>query len=145
MKDGAYHFDTDFTFGFDLVADYEFTMKFLDPFNETYERFCRHKDLERVFLDETTTWVRTYISPVFIIAKTRVEKVAVVHELCSELIKCWVAMYKESAKGDERFKESQLKRIKSQYAGMRSTDRMGKVLMGLYGEDTFSKFFKAML
>jgi len=29
MKDGTYHFDTDFTFGFDLVMDYQFTMKYL--------------------------------------------------------------------------------------------------------------------
>ena len=85
-----------FTFGFDPVTDYEFTMKYLDPFDETYKKFCRHRDLERVFLDETTTWVRAYISPVFVIAKTRVKKVATVFELCSEFIKCWAAMYKEA-------------------------------------------------
>lgn len=145
MKDGTYHFDTDFTFGFDLVVDYEFTMKYLDPFNEIYKKFWNHKDFQRVFLDETTTWVRTYVSPVFIMVKTRVEKVATVHELCSELIKCWLTMYKDADKGDETFKQSQLKRIKSQYAGMQQTDRMGKVIMGVYGEETFSKFLKAML
>jgi hypothetical protein len=145
MKDGAYHFDTDFTFGFDLVTDYEFTMKHLDPFDETYKKFCRHTDLKRVFLGETTTWVRAYISPVFVIAKTRVEKVATVFELCSEFIKCWAAMYKEAERRDESFKKEQFARITSQYAGMKNTDRMGKVILGLYGHETFSKFFKAML
>jgi len=145
MNDGTYHFDTDFTFGFDLVMDYEFTMKYLDPFNEVYKKFWNHKDFQRVFLDETTTWVRTYISPVFVMVKTRIEKISVVHELCSEFIKCWLAMYKEAEKRDEDFKQIQLKRIKSQYVGMQQTDRMGKVILGVYGEETFSKFFKAML
>jgi len=145
MKDGSYHFDTDFTFGFDLVMDYEFTMKYLDPFNEIYKRFWNHKAFERVFMDETTTWVRTYISPVFIMVKTRIERVAVVYELCAEFIKCWLTMYKDAEKRDERFRQNQLGRIKSQYAGMQKTDRMGKVIMGAYGEETFSKFFKAML
>jgi len=145
MKDGSYHFDTDFTFGFDLVMDYGFTMRYLDPFNEVYKKFWNHKDFQRVFLDETTTWVRTYISPVFVMVKTRIEKMAVVHELCSEFIKCWLSIYKDAEKRDEAFKQSQLARIKSQYAGMQQTDRMGKVIMQLYGEETFSKFMKAML
>jgi len=42
-------------------------------------------------------------------------------------------------------KKSQLTRIKAQYAGMQQTDRMGKVSMKAYGQETFSKFFKAML
>jgi len=145
MKDGLYHFDTDFTFGFDLVMDYEFTMKYLEPFNEIYKKFWNHKDFERVFMDETTTWVRTYISPVFVMVKTRIEKVSTVYELCYEFIKCWLTMYKEAEKKDEDFKQSQLKRIKSQYAGMQQTDRMGKVILGVYGNETFSKFLKAML
>lgn len=145
MKDGAYHFDTDFTFGFDLVMDYKFTMKYLDPFNEVYKKFWNHKDFQRVFPDETTTWIRTYISPVFVMVKTRVEKMATVYELCSEFMKCWLTMCKEAEKKDEAFKQIQLKRIKSQYAGMQQTDRMGKVIMGAYGQETFSKFMKAML
>ena len=145
MKDGNYYFDTDFTFGFDLVTDYEFTMKYLNPFNQVYKKFWNHKDFKRVFLDETTTWVRTYISPVFVMVTTRVENVATVYELCAEFIKCWLTMAKEAEKGDEAFKQDQLKRIKSQYAGMQQTDRMGKVILEAYGQETFSKLMKAML
>ncbi len=145
MKDGAYHFDTDFTFGFDLVTDYEFTMKYLDPFNKVYKKFWGHKDFKRVFLDETTTWVRTYISPVFIMVKTRVEHRATVHELCAEFIKCWLTMCREAQQKDDAYKQQQLARIKSQYAGMQKTDRMGKVILDIYGKETFAKFFKAML
>jgi len=145
MKNGEYHFDTDFSFGFDLVMDYEYTMKYLDPFNEIYEKFCRHPDLTRVFLDETTTWVRTYISPVFIIARTTVDKVQTVYDLCDEIIKLWVRMYREAEKGDDAFKKKQQQRINSQYAGMNDTDRMAKVILGIYGQETFKKFFKAMV
>jgi len=145
MQDGNYHFDTDFTFGFDLVMDYEFTMKYLDPFHEVYKKFWNHKDFTRVHLDETTTWVRTYISPVFVMVKTKIEKVATVYELCAELIKCWLRIYREAEKRDEAFKQQQLKRIKCQYAGMQETDRMGKIIMKAYGQETFSKFMKAML
>ena len=145
MKDGTYHFDTDFTFGFDLVMDYDFTMNYLDPLNDVYKKFWNHKDFTRVHLDDTTTWVRTYISPVFIMVVTRVETVATVYELCDELITCWVAMYKSAQKSDETFKQRQLERIKAQYAGMQQTDRMGKVIMKAYGQETFSRFFKAML
>lgn len=145
MKGGNYHFDTDFTFGFDLVTDYEFTMRYLDPFNQVYKKFWNHKDFKRVFLDETTTWVRTYISPVFVMVTTRIEKVATVYELCAEFIKCWLRMYQEAEIRDEEFKQEQLKRIKSQYAGMQHTDRMGKVIMKAYGQETFSKFMRAML
>ena len=96
-------------------------------------------------LDETTTWVRTYISPVFVMVTTRVEKVATVYELCAEFIQCWLKMSKEAEKRDDAFKQSQLKRIKSQYAGMQQTDRMGKVILKAYGQETFSKLMKAML
>jgi hypothetical protein len=144
LKNGEYHFDTDFSFGFDLVMDYEFTMKYLEPFNEVYKKFCRHPDFKRVTLDKTTTWVRAYISPVFIIAETTVDKVDTVYDLCAEFIKLWVRIWKEAEKRDEVFKQAQKKRIFSQYAGMKDTDRMGKVLKQIYGEETFMKFFKAM-
>jgi len=144
MQDGSYNFDTDFSFGFDLVMDYEFTMKYLDPFNVIYKKFCRNEGFKRVFLDETTTWVRAYISPVFIIAETTIEKVNTVYELCTEFIKMWVDIYKEAEAMDEVFKGKQQKRIFSQYAGMKDTDRMAKVILEVYGQETFSKFFKAM-
>lgn len=144
LKNGEYHFDTDFSFGFDLVMDYEFTMKYLEPFNEVYKKFCRHPDLKRVTLDNTTTWVRTYISPVFIIAETTVDKVDTVYDLCAEFIRLWVRIWKEAEKRDEAFKQTQKRRIFSQYAGMKDTDRMGKVLKQIYGEETFIKFFRAM-
>jgi len=145
MQDGSYYFDTDFTFGFDLVTDYQFTMKYLEPFSAAYKKFWNHRDFKRVNLDETTTWVRTYISPVFVMVNTRVECVSTVYELCAEFIQCWLAMYREAEKKDEGFKQEQLKRIKAQYAGMQQTDRMGKVIMKAYGQETFAKFFKAML
>ena len=145
MKDGSYYFDTDFTFGFDLVMDYDFTMKYLDPFNEIYKKYCSHKDFNRVFLDETTTWVRSYISPLFVMVTTRIENISTVYELCEDFIKCWFNIYSGADKKGEDFKETQLKRIKAQYAGMQQTDRMGKVILKAYGEETFSKFFKAML
>jgi hypothetical protein len=145
MKDGTYTFDTDFSFGFDLVMDYEFTMKYLEPFSEIYKKFTSHKDLTRVFLDTTTTWVRAYISPAFIIAKTRIENADTVYDLCSELIKVWVKIWKEAEKKDDDFKQSQQRRIQSQYAGMKDSDRMAKVLQDIYGRETFSKFFKAMV
>lgn len=144
MKDGTYHFDTDLSFGFDLVTDYDFTMKYLEPFNATYQKFCNHPHLRRVTLDKTTTWVRTYISPVFIIAETSLAKVQTVYNLCAEFIKLWISMYSDADKKDEHFKARQQQRMKAQYEGMRATDRMGKVLMGAYGQDTFTKFFKAM-
>jgi len=144
LKNGEYHFDTDFSFGFDLVMDYEFTMKYLEPFNEVYKRFCGHPDFQRVTLDKTTTWVRSYISPVFIIAETTVDKVNTVYDLCAEFIRLWVRIWKEAEKKDDTFKQAQKKRIFSQYAGMKETDRMGKVLKQIYGEETFMKFFKAM-
>ena len=53
--------------------------------------------------------------------------------------------YSQAEKKDDTFKETQQKRIKAQYAGMQQTDRMGKVILKAYGQETFSKFFKAML
>jgi hypothetical protein len=76
---------------------------------------------------------------------TRIENISTVFELCEEFIKCWLNIYRQAGKKDEAFKETQLKRIKSQYAGMQQTDRMGKVILQAYGQETFSKFFKAML
>jgi hypothetical protein len=145
MKDGSYYFDTDFTFGFDLVMEYDFTMKYLEPFNTIYKKYSRHKEFKRVFLDETTTWVRSYISPVFVMAATSMENVSTVFRLCDEFIKCWLTIYREAEKKDQDFKETQLKRIKARYGGMRQTDRMGKVLLKAYGQETFSQVFKAML
>jgi hypothetical protein len=53
-------------------------------------------------------------------------------------------MQQEAEKVDDAFKERQKQRIKSQYDGMHQTDRMGKILLGIYGKETFAKFFKAM-
>ncbi len=92
-----------------------------------------------------TMWVRTYLSPVFIMVNTRVEHLDVVHELCDELIQCWLRMYRDAEKQDEAFKQQQLKRITAQYAGMQQTDRMGKVMMDVYGRENFGKFMKAMM
>ncbi len=144
FKDGRYNFDTDLSFGFDLVMDYAFTMKYLEPFDVLHKKFLTHKDFRAVPMSETTTWVRTYISPVFIIAETTTDKIDTVFELCSEFINLWVRMYQEAEKVDDAFKERQKQRIKAQYEGMRQTDRMGKILLGVYGKETFAKFFKAM-
>lgn len=144
MKDGTYYFDTDFSFGFDLVRDYAFVMKYLEPFDEVYKKFSSHPDLKIVPFGEMTTWVRTYISPVFITAITTSDKVQAVYDLAAELIKLWIRMYKEAAHQDNVFKEMQQQRLQAQYAGMKNTDRMGKILLGAFGKETFSKFFKAM-
>jgi hypothetical protein len=144
MKDGDYYFDTDYSFGFDLVMDYDYTMKYLEPFNAIYKKFSNHPDFKRVTLDETTTWVRSYISPAFIIAETTTAKANTVYDLCAEMIKLWATMYKDAVQRDEGLKESQQKRIKAQYEGMKETDRMAKVLLEVYGKETFGKFFKAM-
>jgi hypothetical protein len=144
FKDGRYTFDTDLSFGFDLVMDYGFTMKYLEPFDALHKKFLTHKDFHMVTMDKTTTWVRTYISPVFVIAETRVEKIDSVFELCAEFIKLWVRMYNEAEQVDDDFKKRQKQRIQCQYDGMRQTDRMGKILLGVYGRETFAKFFRAM-
>jgi|GEM_PF-716129 len=144
MKDGTYYFDSDFSFGFDLVEDYGFTMKYLEPFQEVYRKFSRHPDLQIVPLADLTTWVRTYISPVFISAIATVDKLQPVYDLAAELIKLWVRMHADAQPQDESFREKQRRRIQAQYAGMKNTDRMGKILLGAFGGETFGKFFKAM-
>jgi hypothetical protein len=145
FEDGTYWFDTDFFFGIDLVMDYEFTMQYLDPFNEIYTKFSYHKDLEPLSLAEVPAWVRAHISPAYIIAETKVEKVDTVYELCSEFIKLWVRMYRDAEKRDAAFKESQQKRITSIYGRMQDTEKMAEILRGIYGEETFAKFFRAIL
>ena len=49
-------------------------MKYLEPFDALHKKFLTHKDFHMVTMDKTTTWVWTYISPVFVIAETQVEK-----------------------------------------------------------------------
>ncbi len=144
MQNGDFGFDTDLSFGFDLVMDYDFTMKYLDPFNAVYKKYWNHPDFKRVHLDDTTTWVRSYISPAFIMVETTLDKANTVYDLCSEFIKLWVRIWKEAERKDETFKEAQKRRIHSQYSGMQGTDRMTMILKKIYGEETFSKFFKAM-
>lgn len=144
MKDGTYYFDTDMTFGFDLVEDFEFTMKYLDPFDKIYKKFCAHPDFKIIPLAEMTTWVRTYISPVFITAVTDISRMHTVFDLAGELITLWMTMYKDAQKVDDAFKQAQQKRIQSQYAGMKNTDRMGRILMEVFGREMFGKFFKAL-
>jgi len=144
MQDGTYYFDTDLSFGFDLVMNYQFTMKYLDSFSEVYKKFSTHPDLRIVPLSETTTWVRTYISPVFITAVASADKLQAVYNLAEEYIMLWLRMYRDAERGDEAFKKQQQARIHAQYAGMKNTDRMGKVLLGAFGQEVFAKFFKAM-
>jgi hypothetical protein len=109
-----------------------------------YKKFSTHPGLKIVPLSDMTTWVRTYISPVFIVALASTGNLTPVHDLVSELIKLWVRMHRDAEKGDDAFKQSQQKRIQAQYVGMKNTDRMGKIILGVYGQETFSKFFKAM-
>ena len=144
MKNGDFPFDTDLSFGFDLVADYEFTMEYLEPFNDVYKKYWNHPDFKRVHLDDTTTWVRSYISPVFVMVETTLDKANTIYDLCSEFIKLWVRIWKEAERKDEAFEEAQERRILSQYSGMQSTDRTAIMLKEIYGEETFSEFFKAM-
>jgi len=143
MQDGTYYFDTDFSFGVDLVQEYDLVIKYLEPFDAIYKKFCRHPDLQVVPLADMTTWVRTYISPVFITATTTVERRQAVYDLAAEYIKLWVRMYRD-VQPDPALKKPQQQRLQAQYAGMKSTDRMGKVLLKAYGKETFNKFFKAM-
>lgn len=144
MKDGTYYFDTDLSFGFDLVMNYEFTMKYLEPFSEVYKKFSTHPDLRIVPMAETTTWVRTYISPVFFTAVATTDKLQAVFDLAEEFIMLWLRMYRDAERGDDALKQQQQARIRAQYAGMKNTDRMGKLLLGAFGQETFAKFFKAM-
>jgi len=53
-------------------------------------------------------------------------------------------MHQDAAPVTGDFREQQQSRIQAQYAGMKNTDRMGKVLLSAFGKETFSKFFKAM-
>ncbi|MBN2108500.1 MAG: hypothetical protein JW832_13830 [Deltaproteobacteria bacterium] len=144
MKDGTYYFDTDFSFGFDLVRDYDFVTKYIEPMQELYAQFSLHPDFKIIPLAEMTTWVRTYISPLFITAITTVDKIQTVFDLASEYIHLWTKMHRDAAPVTGDIRELQQSRIQAQYAGMKSTDRMGKVLLNAFGKDTFSKFFKAM-
>jgi hypothetical protein len=144
MKDGTYYFDTDFSFGFDLVRDYDFVAKYIEPIQDLYAKFSLHPDFKIIPLSEMTTWVRTYISPLFITAITTVDKVQTVFDLASEYINLWAKMHQDAAPVAGDFKEQQQSRIQAQYAGMKNTDRMGKVLLSAFGKETFSKFFKAM-
>lgn len=143
MKDGTYYFDTDFSFGVDLVREYDFVMKHLEPFDIEYKKFNRHPDLRIVAFGDLTTWVRTYISPVFFTAITTVDRIQTVYDLASAYISLWVRMYREAC-FEPDLKKIQQERLQLQYAGMKHTDRMGKVLQKAFGQETFAKFFNAM-
>ena len=145
FEDGTYWFDTDFFFGFDLVNDFDFVMKYLDPFNEVYKKFFNNKDIRVYSMAEIPTWVRTHISPCYIIAELPVAKVDAVYELASALIKLWVKMYNDAEKQDESFKKSQIKRITSIYGKMETGDRMAEILCDVYGKKTFAKLFQAIM
>ena len=145
FEDGTYWFDTDFFFGFDLVNDYDFVIKYLDPFNEVYKEFFSNKDIKILSMAEVTTWVRTHISPCYIIAELPLAKVDAVYELASELIKLWITMYNDAEKQNESFKKSQIKRITSIYGKMEDEERMADILSDVYGKETFAKLFKAIL
>jgi len=144
MKDGYYYFDTDFSFGYDLVTDYDFVMKYIAPFNETYQKHTRNQDFKMVSFYESTPWVRTYISPLFFTAIAKTNKLESVYSLAADLIKLWVRMFRDAEPGDESLKEQQVERLKFKSAGSKDSDRMGKVLFGAFGKETFAKFFKAM-
>jgi len=143
MKDGTYYFDTDFSFGVDLVREYDFVMRYLEPWDTVYKKFSRHPDLHIVPLADMTTWVRTYISPLFLTAITTTEKVKTVYDLAGEYIQLWLQMYRD-ATPDPGLQEYQQQRLHAQYAGMKNTDRMGKVILEAFGKETFARFFKAM-
>jgi len=144
MKDGYYYFDTDFTFGYDLVTDYDFVMKYIAPFNETYQRHTQNTDFKMVSFYESTPWVRTYVSPLFFTAIAKTDKLELVYALAADLIRLWVKMFRDAEPGDEFLKEKQMMRLKAKSAGSKDSDRMGKVLFGAFGKETFAKFFKAM-
>ena len=144
MKDGIYYFDQDLSFGIDLVMDYEYTMKHLEPFTETYKKFFSNPAFKVVPLIDLTTWVRTHVSPVFFAALTTTENLQAVYDLAAEYIKLWISIFRTAEKKDEAFKQAQMKRIQSQYAGMQQSDRMGKIILQAYGEETFKKFLRAL-
>jgi hypothetical protein len=144
MQDGAYYFDTDFSFGWDLVTDYEYVKRYVAPFNETYQRFAQHPDFTMVSFYESTPWVRTYISPLFFSAITRTDRAQTVFDLAAELIRLWARMFREAEPLDAAGKEAQEQRLRARNAGSKDSDRMGRVLLEAYGRETFGKFFKAM-
>jgi len=76
------------------------------------------------------------------IAKT--DKLESVYALAADLIRLWVKMFRDAEPGDEFLKEKQMKRLKAKSVGSKDSDRMGKVLFGAFGKETFAKFFKAM-
>ena len=145
FEDGTYWFDTDFFFGFDLVNDYDFVIKYLVPFNEVYKKFFNNKDIKILSMAEVPTWVRTHISPCYIIAELPLAKVDAVYELASELIKLWMRMYNDAERQDESFKKSQIKRITSMYGKMKNEERMADIFREVYGKETFAQLFKAIL
>jgi len=144
MKDGMYYFDCDFSFGFDLVMEYDYMQKYIAPFNDTYQKFAKHPDFTPVTFYESTPWVRTYISPLFLSAITTTDKAETVFEFAEACIQQWLAMFRGEGKVDAAFQQSQQKRLQARNAGSKDSDRMGKVLFGAYGKETFAKFFKAM-
>jgi len=144
MKDGYYYFDTDFSFGYDLVTDYDFVMKYITPFNETYQKHTQNPAFQMVSYYESTPWVRTYISPLFFTAIVKTDKLESVYDLAADFICLWIKMFRDAEPIDELFKERQVERLKAKNAGSKNSDRMGKVLFEAYGKETFTKFFKAM-
>jgi hypothetical protein len=144
MKDGYYYFDTDFSFGFDLVMDYDYVMNYIAPFNETYQKYTRDPAFEMVTYYESTPWVRTYVSPLFFSAIAKTDNLDSVYNLAADLIRLWIGMFRGAEPGDESLKENQANRMQARLAGAKDSDRMGKVLLGAYGKETFSRFFKAM-
>ena len=144
MKDGYYYFDTDFSFGYDLVTDYDFVMKYIAPFNETYQKYTQDPAFEMVSYYESTPWVRTYVSPLFFTAIAKTDSLESVYNLAADFIGLWIKMFRDAQQGDQALKERQSERLKAKNEGSKNSDRMGKVLFGAYGKETFSKFFKAM-
>ncbi len=144
MKDGYYYFDTDFSFGYDLVTDYDYVMKYISPFNDTYQKYTQNPDFQMVTYYESTPWVRTYVSPLFFSAIAKTDKLESVYALAADLVRLWVTMFHDAELCDTSLKEQQITRLKAKSAGSKDSDRMGKVLFGAYGKETFGKFFKAM-
>ncbi len=144
MKDGYYYFDSDFSFGYDLVTDYDFVMKYITPFNETYQKHTQNPAFQMVSYYESTPWVRTYISPLFFTAIVKMDKLESVYDLAADFIRLWIKMFRDAEPLDKLFKERQIERLKAKNAGSKNSDRMGKVLFEAYGKETFTKFFKAM-
>ena len=87
---------------------------------------------------------RTYVSPLFFRAVAKTDKLESVYNLAADLIRLWITTFRDAEQGDQVLKESQAQRLKARNEGSKNSDRMGKVLLGAYGKETFSKFFKAM-